>query len=33
MLTFSKELNKTGTGVDWGSKDPKIDEEKCDKPK
>jgi len=33
MLTFLKALKETGTGVDWSSEDPKIDEEKCGKPK
>jgi len=33
ILTFSKALKEIGTGVDWSSQDPKIDEENCGKPK
>ena len=33
ILTFSNVLKKTGTGIDWSAEDPKIDEEKCGKPK
>jgi hypothetical protein len=33
MLTFFKALKETGPGVDWGFEDPKIDEERCGKPK
>jgi len=33
MLIFLGTLQETGTGVDWSFEDPKIDEEKCGKPK
>ncbi len=33
ILTFSNVLKETGAGIDWSAEDPKIDEEKCGKPK
>jgi hypothetical protein len=33
MLTFFKALLETGTSFDWSFEDPKIDKEKCGKPK